>query len=505
MLMARRYGSVSARVSNLIKNQKLLQTGALINGTWTENDTFPVYDPGRVPHADAKIADVTNGSMADYAAAIEAASTAFALYKRTTGRFRAGLLANMHRLMMDNQADLARLIALENGKPYADAYGEVAYAALFFQWFGEEAAHVTGDIIPSATPGNKILAFRQPVGVCGIITPWNFPAAMITRKLAAATSVGCTTVVKPASETPLTALAMAQLSIDAGFPSGVVNVIPCHSAAEAGRAICEHPQVKKVSFTGSTNVGKILMKQAALTLKKCLFELGGNAPFIVFDDVDVDAAVAGVVGAKFRSSGQTCVCANRIFVHDTVYDEFAHKLVEKLRSTVLGYSLDEGTTHGPLIHERSLNKVKDHIADATRLGASVLLGGHPQPHLGDYYHDLTVLGDVTPEMQIFHEETFGPVCPLIRFSSDDEVVRLANDSDVGLAGYFYTKDVSRVFRVAEELDVGMMGVNTGAILEAALPFGGVKESGFGREGSKFGVEDYTVVKSMVLGNVEPTN
>lgn len=404
--------------------------------------------------------------------------------------------------MKENQKDLATIIALENGKPYADAFGEVTYAASFFQWFGEEAAHSTGDVILSNIPSSRILAIRQPIGVCGIITPWNFPAAMITRKLGAALLVGCTAVVKPASETPLTALAIAHLAQEAGLPNGVVNVVTSLSSAEAGEAICAHPLVKKVTFTGSTNVGKILMKQSALTLKKCSFELGGNAPFIVFDDVDVDEAVKGVMASKFRSSGQTCICANRIFVHEKVYDEFALNLVAALKSsTVLGYSLAEETTHGPLIHERSLGKVQEHIADALKGGAELLLGGEARPELGDFYHDLTVLGNVTPEMQIFSDETFGPVSPLIKFSSDEEVLRMANDTDVGLAGYFYTRDISRVFRVAEELEVGMIGVNTGAISEASLPFGGVKQSGFGREGSKFGVEDYTVVKSIVLGGL----
>lgn len=498
--MAARFYSVSSRVTALLENPSLLKTSGFIDGQWAKaKESFAVYDPGMVPHKDAKIADVASYSAEDYDRAIRAAHAAFQLFKKTTARSRADLLHKMHALMTQNKQDLARIITLENGKPFADAVGEVTYAASFFQWFAEEAAHVTGDIISSATPGNRILALRQPIGVCGIITPWNFPAAMITRKLAAATSVGCTTVIRPASETPLTALALAHLAKEAGFPDGVVNVVPSDRSSEAGKAITEHPLVKKVTFTGSTNVGKILMKQLSSTLKKCSFELGGNAPFIVFEDVDVDKAVAGVIGSKFRSSGQTCVCANRIFVHEDIYDEFAAKLVDKLKSTVLGYGLDEGTTHGPLIHERSLAKVQEHVEDAKSLGADILFGGKARPELGEFYHELTVLGNVTPEMKIFSEETFGPVCPLIKFSSDEEVLRLANDTDVGLAGYFYTNDVLRVFNVAEDLEVGMIGVNTGAISEAALPFGGIKESGFGREGSKFGVEDYTIVKSVVLG------
>ncbi|GEQ69080.1 hypothetical protein JCM33374_g2751 [Metschnikowia sp. JCM 33374] len=434
---------VSSRISELINNQNLLKTTAYINGEWVSSPTtFEVRDPGKVPHKSAYLASVTTHATSDFNKAIEHAQDAFKKYRKTTPRQRADLLLKMFNLMSENKKDLATIISLENGKPYADALGEVTYAASFFQWFSEEAAHSTGEIISSSNPSNKILALRQPIGVCGIITPWNFPAAMITRKLAAALSVGCTAVIKPASETPLTALAIAQLAHEAGFDKGIVNVIPSSSSADAGKAICEHPLVKKVTFTGSTNVGKILMQQAASTLKKCSFELGGNAPFIVFDDANIDDAVAGVIASKFRSSGQTCICANRIFVHEKVYDEFAHKLVNSLKeNTVLGHALEESTTHGPLIHEKSLDKVKQHVQDAQNLGAEVLFGGNPRPDLGDFYHDLTVLGHVTPAMQIFHEETFGPVSPLIKFSSDEEAVRLANETDVGLAGYFYTSNI----------------------------------------------------------------
>lgn len=492
----------SSRIAKSLKNPSLFRENGFVNGAWVNGDsTFVVNDPGFFPKEGSKIAEVSSHSVEDFNRAIEAAHTAFSLFKKTTARERAELLRKMYTLIMENQEDLAKLIVYENGKPYPDALGEVSYAASFFQWFSEEAAHVTGDVIPSANSSNRILSFRQPIGVCGIITPWNFPAAMITRKLAAAASVGCTTVIKPASETPLTALALAYLLEQAGFPKGVVNVLTSENAAEAGTAICEHPLVKKVTFTGSTGVGKILMKQAASTVKKCSFELGGNSPFIVFDDVDIDKAVAGVVVSKFRSSGQTCICANRIFVHESIYDEFSTKLVAELKKSVLGYGLDKTTTHGPLIHERSLAKVEEHVQNATSMGAKILLGGKSRPDLGDYYHDLTVLGDVTKEMKIFTEETFGPVCPLIKFSTDEEVLEMANDTDVGLAGYFYTNDINRIWKFGEELEVGMIGVNTGAISEAALPFGGIKESGFGREGSKFGIDDYTIVKSMVLGGV----
>lgn len=499
----RRYSTHSSRVVDSLKNPALFRTHGYANGQWLDSvSTFGVYDPGLYPQPEAKIADVASYTKHDYDLAIQAANDAFQTFRTTTGRDRATLLSTMYQLMKDNQDDLAKLIVYENGKPYADALGEVTYAASFFQWFAEMAPHVSGDMVSSANGSHRIMTVRQPVGVCGIITPWNFPAAMITRKLAAAVAAGCTTVVKPASETPLSALALAQLAEDAGFPKGVVNVIPSSKAAEAGTAICEHPLVKKVSFTGSTNVGKILMGQAASTVKKCSFELGGNAPFIVFEDVDIEQAVAGVIASKFRSSGQTCVCAQRVFVHENIYQSFSQRLVERLaETTVVGYGLSSGTTHGPLIHDRSLAKVKEHIADAVAKGAEVLLGGRTRPELGDYYHDLTILGNVTPKMHVFHDETFGPVCPLIKFSSEAEVVAMANDTDVGLAGYFYTNDVLRVFRVAEQLDVGMVGVNTGAISEAALPFGGVKQSGFGREGSKYGLDDYSVVKSVVVGSI----
>lgn len=501
--LVRRYSTVGGHIKDVLQNQALLKTGAYINGQWmVAKSTFPVYDPGLYPKPESMLTEVGSYTVEDFKTAIEAASDAFKLFKKTTPRERADLLMKMYTLMKENQDDLAKLVVLENGKPYNDAFGEVSYAASFFQWFSEEAAHVAGDIIPSANSQSRILSIRQPIGVCGIITPWNFPAAMITRKVAAATSVGCTTVIKPASETPLTALALAQLAEEAGFPKGVINVVPSAHSADAGKVLCEHPAVKKISFTGSTRVGKILMSQTASTLKKLSMELGGNAPFIVFEDVDVDSAVNGIIASKFRSSGQTCICANRIFVHDSIYDEVAAKLTQKIKeTTVLGHGLDKATTHGPVINERSMAKVQEHVKDAVSKGADLLLGGHARPELGDYFYDLTILGNVTSEMKIYHEETFGPVCPLIKFSSDEEVLRMANDTDVGLAGYFYTNDVSRVFSIAEEMEVGMIGVNTGAISEAALPFGGVKESGFGREGSKFGIEDYTVVKSVVVGGI----
>ncbi|KAI5953367.1 hypothetical protein KGF54_002738 [Candida jiufengensis] len=505
MISKRLYSMVGPSLSK-IKNKNLIKTQAFVNGKWinsSNGETFEVSDPALYPKKESQLATVQSMSEDDYKDAIQDAQKSFQTFKKTTGRERSTLLYNLYKLMHENKEDLAKLVVLENGKPYADALGEVVYAASFFQWFAEEAPRVASDLIPSANPGTQILAIRQPIGVCGILTPWNFPLAMITRKLGAAIAAGCTTVIKPASETPLAALAMAQLSEEAGFAPGVINILPSHESSKVGKLICEDPIIKKVSFTGSTKVGKILMDQSSSTLKKLSTELGGNAPFIVFEDSNLEKAVAGAIASKFRSSGQTCICANRIFVHESIYDEFTSEFVSKLEKDVkLGNGLDEGVTHGPLIHDRSMQKVREHIEDALNKGAKLLLGGDKRPDLGENFHDLTVLGDVTPEMLIFNEETFGPVAPIIKFSSEEEVVKLANDTPVGLAGYFYTQDYARLFRVAEALEVGMVGANTALISECALPFGGVKESGFGREGSKFGVEDYTIIKGVVVGGIE---
>lgn len=490
----------TAKVLQTLSNPSLLKTDGYINGEWiSTSEKLIVNNPG----VDGDhVADVSSLSLEDAERAIAVAKSEFDKFKKTTPRYRSLLLSNLNKLMLENQEDLAKLIVLENGKPYADALGEIKYAASFFEWFAEEAPRVYGDVINSANPANKILTFKQPVGVCGILTPWNFPSAMITRKLGAAVAAGCTTVIKPASETPLSALALAHLAQEAGFPNGVVNMIPSKHTAEMGNLITTHPLISKVSFTGSTRVGSLLMGQLAPTLKKLSMELGGNAPFIVFDDADLDKAVDGAIASKFRSSGQTCVCANRLYVHESVYPEFTTKLTEKLAGTVrLGHGLDYGVTHGPLIHGNSLKKVRSHIDDAVAKGAQILFGGNPRSDLGANFHELTVLGNVTADMDIVHEETFGPVAPIIKFSTEEEVVAAANDTEFGLAGYFFSKDLARVFRVAQALNTGMIGVNTGAISEAALPFGGVKLSGFGREGSKYGIEDYLVTKSVVLGDV----
>ncbi|EGV66083.1 succinic semialdehyde dehydrogenase [Yamadazyma tenuis ATCC 10573] len=502
-VITKRHLTDSVQVIGSLKNPNLFQTQGYINGRYVDSSstqTFDVNNPASFPDPKSYIGTVQSMTADDFNTAVGHAETAFKTFRKTTAEYRSDLLRSLYNSYIKNQDDLAKLIVLENGKPYADALGEVKYAASFFKWYADIATTKTGDIINSTGTNKRILSLKQPIGVCGIMTPWNFPAAMITRKLAAYVAAGCTGVIKPASETPFSALAMGHLQEQAGFPKGVINILPSSNAAEVGKLLCEHPGIKKVSFTGSTNVGKLLMSQSASTLKKLSFELGGNAPLIVFNDVDIDSAVDGAIASKFRSSGQTCICANRIFVHESIYDEFSEKFASKLEASVtLGDGLDQGVTHGPVIHERSFAKVRSHIEDAVSKGAKIISGGNPRPDLGVNFHELTILAGVTSDMLITQEETFGPVCPLIKFSSEEEVLAMANDTDVGLAGYFFTNDIRRAFRVAEELEVGMIGVNTGAISEAALPFGGIKASGFGREGSIYGVDDYMVVKSMVIG------
>lgn len=403
---------------------------------------------------------------------------------------------------MENADDLATLITWENGKPLADAKGEVTYAANFYEWFSEEAPRIYGDTIPASIPENRIVTVKEPVGVCGLITPWNFPAAMITRKIGPALAAGCTVVAKSPGETPFTALAIAELGHRAGIPKGVVNIVSTlKNTPEVGELLTTSPIVKKVSFTGSTPVGKLLMKQASSTLKKLSFELGGNAPFIVFDDADLDVAVAGAVASKFRSSGQTCVCANRIFVQSGVYDEFAKKLAAKVNDFKVGGGYTEGVTHGPLIHDRAIIKVDAHVRDAEKRGAKVIQGGQKMPELGPNFFQPTVITGMTTDMQLATEETFGPVAGLFKFESEEEVVKIANSAEVGLAGYFFSRDLQRVYRVAEALEVGMVGVNTGLISDPAAPFGGVKESGFGREGSKYGIGEYQITKMITYGGM----
>lgn len=460
--------------------------------------TFEVHDPatgklvGTCPEFGAK----------DTELAIAAAAEAFKSFRTKTGRERSKLLRKWYDLVMENADDLAKLITLENGKPLADAKGEVNYAAQFFEWFSEEAPRVYGDTIPATVPGNRVITLKQPVGVCGLITPWNFPAAMITRKIGPALAAGCPTVCKAPGETPFTSLALAELAHRAGIPKGVVNVVTClKNTPEVGETLTTHPTIQKVSFTGSTGVGKLLMKQASSTLKVLSMELGGNAPFIVFDDADVDAAVAGAIASKFRSSGQTCVCANRIYVQKGIYDEFAKKFAEKVKGFKVGHGFDEGITHGPLIHDRAVSKADAHVRDAEKKGGKVIVGGQKIPDLGSNFYQPTVITGMTKDMAIACEETFGPVAGLFSFDTEQEVVDLANAAEVGLAGYFFSRDLERIHRVAETLEVGMVGVNTGLISDAASPFGGVKQSGFGREGSRYGIEEYQHIKTITYGGM----
>jgi succinate-semialdehyde dehydrogenase/glutarate-semialdehyde dehydrogenase len=419
-----------------------------------------------------------------------------------TGRERSNLLRAWHKLIQENSEDLSTLITWENGKPLADAKGEVAYANSFFEWFAEEAPRLNGQTILPSGPGRRIYTTKEPIGVAGLITPWNFPAAMLTRKIGPALAAGCTVVTKSPSETPLTANALAELAHRAGIPPGVVNVVTSlKHTPEIGELLCTSPTVRKISFTGSTNVGKLLMKQSSSTLKKLSFELGGNAPFIVFDDADLDVAVAEAIASKFRSSGQTCVCANRIYVQRGIYEAFCEAFAEKVRTFHVGNGFDTGITHGPLIHDRAVGKAETHVQDALSKGASLLQGGERLTKLGVNFFAPTVLRDVDNSMQIAMEETFGPVAGLFPFETEAEVVKLANEAPVGLAGYFFSKDVTRCWRVAEALEVGMIGINTGLISDAAAPFGGVKESGFGREGSGLGIDEYTVVKAVTFGGI----
>lgn len=425
--------------------------------------------------------------------AIEAAHAALPGWRALTARDRAAILRRWFGLLMEHQEDLAVLMTLEQGKPLAEARGEIAYAASFIEWFAEEGKRVYGDTIPAPQPQQRILVLKEPVGVCAAITPWNFPAAMIARKAGAALAAGCSMVVKPAPQTPFSALALATLAERAGLPSGVLNVVT-GPAQTIGDEILDHPLVRKLSFTGSTRTGKYLMQRCASTLKRLSLELGGNAPFIVFDDADLDAAVAGALASKYRNSGQTCVCANRFLVQDGVYDAFAARLTQAVREQLqVGNGLEPGVNQGPLIDAAALAKVEQHVADAVEKGARVLTGGRRHA-LGGTFYEPTVLSEATPEMRVAREETFGPVAPLFRFQTDEEAVRLANATEFGLAAYFYSRDLIRVFRVAEALQYGMVGVNTGLISTEVAPFGGVKESGFGREGSKYGIEEYLDIK-----------
>ncbi|MCP2088410.1 UNVERIFIED_ORG: succinate-semialdehyde dehydrogenase/glutarate-semialdehyde dehydrogenase [Paraburkholderia sediminicola] len=431
--------------------------------------------------------------------AIDTANAAWPAWRATTAKQRATILRKWHDLMLENADDLATILTTEQGKPLAEAKGEILYAASFLEWFAEEGKRVNGDTIPTPANDKRIVVTKEPIGVCAAITPWNFPAAMITRKVGPALAAGCPIIVKPAEATPLSALALAVLAERAGVPRGVFNVVTGEPKA-IGAEMTGNPIVRKLSFTGSTPVGRLLMAQCAPTVKKVSLELGGNAPFIVFEDADLDAAVAGAIASKYRNSGQTCVCTNRFYVHDKVYDAFAEKLRVAVEQLKVGRGTEDGVTQGPLINEAAVLKVESHIEDALAKGARIVTGGKRHA-LGHGFFEPTVLADVTPAMKVARDETFGPLAPLFRFSSDEEVIRLANDTEFGLASYFYSRDIGRVWRVAEALEYGMVGINTGLISNEVAPFGGVKQSGLGREGSHYGIDDYVVIKYMCVGGI----
>jgi succinate-semialdehyde dehydrogenase/glutarate-semialdehyde dehydrogenase len=494
------------RVSSLpsLSDGALVRTQAYIDGQWVDgaHGKFEVLNP-----ADGgRLVEVANCGGADAQRAVDAAQRAFPAWRAKTAKERAAVLRRWFELMMAAQEDLARLMTAEQGKPLAESRGEIAYGASFIEWFAEEGKRVYGDTIPTYAPDRRILVFKEPVGVCAAITPWNFPNAMITRKCAPALAAGCTVVVKPAEQTPLSALACAELAQRAGIPPGVFNVLPADESRsiEVGRLLCDSPVVRKLSFTGSTQVGRILMQQSAPTLKKLSLELGGNAPFIVFDDADVDAAVEGALASKYRNAGQTCVCTNRFYAHTAIYDEFVRKLAARAAQMKVGSGFEAGVQQGPLIDANALAKVQAHVADAVAKGAKVLSGGRPHAlgeMTGGRFFEPTVLADVSADMLVAREETFGPVAPVFRFASDAEAVAAANSVEYGLAAYFYSRNIARVFRVAEQLEFGMVGVNTGMISTEVAPFGGVKQSGFGREGSKYGIEEYLTVKYVCVGGL----
>lgn len=483
-----------------LSDPKLFRQACYIDGAWIEAGPSGAIKVDN-PATGEIIGTVPRFGAAETRQAIEAADRALDGWRRKTAKERAVVVRRWFDLMMANQEDLARLMTLEQGKPLVESRGEVVYAAGFLEWFGEEAKRIYGDTIPPHQPDKRIVVIKQPVGVVACITPWNFPLAMITRKAGPAIAAGCTVVLKPASQTPFSALALAELGERAGLPKGVLNVIT-GSAVEIGGELTSNPTVRKLSFTGSTEIGKVLMAQCAATVKKLSLELGGNAPFIVFDDADLDAAVEGAIVSKYRNTGQTCVCANRLLVQDAVYDAFAAKLTDAVRKLKPLPGLEAGATQGPLIDDKAVEKVESHIQDATSKGATILLGGHRHA-LGGRFFEPTVLVGVTPDMAIAREETFGPVAPLFRFKTEQEAIALANATEFGLASYFYGRDIGRIWRVAEALEYGMVGINTGLISTEVAPFGGVKESGLGREGSKYGLEEFLEIKYLCIGGIVP--
>jgi succinate-semialdehyde dehydrogenase/glutarate-semialdehyde dehydrogenase len=483
-----------------LNDPALLRNQLYIDGQWTDADsgaTMPVLNPA----THEEIISIPNAGADETRRAIEAADRAFTSWRQVVAKERSAALKRWYQLIMDNQEDLARLMTAEQGKPLAESRGEVAYGAAFVEWFAEEGRRVYGDTISANNPNQRIVTLKQPVGVVAAITPWNFPIAMITRKVAPALAAGCSIVLKPATETPLCALALAELGERAGIPAGVFSVVAGNNARAIGGEMTGNPIVRKLTFTGSTEIGKVLMEQCAGTVKKTSMELGGNAPFIVFDDADLDAAVVGAMASKYRNAGQTCVCANRILVQDGVFDAFAEKLVAAVKELKVGNGADEGVTMGPLINDGAYAKVTAIAKQATDNGARALIGGGGNAGHGGNFYEPTVLVDVDDSMDVYNEEIFGPIAPLFRFQTEEEAIRIGNDTPFGLSAYFYSRDIGRIWRVAEGLDYGIVGINEGIISTEVAPFGGVKESGIGREGSRYGIDDYLEIKYLNMGGI----
>ena len=487
-----------ARTAVELKDKSLFRQQCYVDGAWVDADdkaTLTVNNPAN----GEQVGTVPKMGATETRRAIEAAHAAWPAWRAKTAKERANILRKWFELMMANQEDLAKLMTIEQGKPIAESRGEIAYGASFIEWFAEEGKRIYGDTIPTHAADKRIVVIKQPIGVCAAVTPWNFPNAMITRKAGPALAAGCTMVIKPASQTPYSALALCELAERAGIPKGVLSVVT-GSAGPIGKELTSHPLVRKFTFTGSTEIGKLLMQQCATTVKKVSLELGGNAPFIVFDDADLESAVEGAMASKYRNTGQTCVCANRLLVQDGVYDKFAKMLAEKVGQMKVGNGLEDGNVQGPLIDMKGVEKVEEHIADALAKGAKVLTGGKRHDKGGQFFQP-TVLINVTPDMKVTHEETFGPVAPLYRFKTEAELLKLANDTEYGLASYFYSRDIGRIWRIAEGLESGIVGINVGIISNEIAPFGGIKESGIGREGSKYGIEEFVEVKYLCMGDI----
>ena len=480
---------------SLLNDPTLFKTDALINGQWVKGSArFDVLDPA----TGLKLADVADLGAQSATDAITAANAAWPAWRKKTGKERHAILMKWFALLMANQDDLARIMTAEQGKPFLEAKGEIAYGASFVEWFAEEAKRINGETLPQFDNNRRLMVMKEPIGVCAAITPWNFPLAMITRKVAPALAAGCPVVIKPAELTPLTALAAAELAIRAGIPAGVLNVVTSTHSSDIGKVLCDSPIVRHLSFTGSTAVGRILMAQCAPTVKKLALELGGNAPFIVFDDADIDSAVEGAMASKYRNAGQTCVCANRIYVQDGVYDQFVEKFAVKVKGLKVGNGFAEGVTTGPLIEGKAVAKVAQHLADALAKGGKLLAGGKK---LDGQFFEPTLVGDATADMLCAKEETFGPFAPVFRFKAEQEAIDAANNTEFGLASYFYSRDIGRIYRVAEALEYGMVGVNVGVIATEHVPFGGVKQSGLGREGSRHGMDEYLEMKYLCVGDI----